>query len=340
MSIFYADRGGAPALQAEVDSNAAVNRYVAPDTLRLMRQTNGAFLGGDLTGDPRGDIAIDIQSARDASTQVASGSRATAFGINNTASGYYSSAFGYANEAGDSASAVGLVNIASGENSSAFGSGNESSGTSSLAFGNGNMASSTDSSAFGNSNIASASGSSAFGFDNIASGSGSSAFGFNSSASFGGSAFGYFNAASGNGSSSLGHRNTASGSDSSAFGYNNIASGENSSAFGFDSIASGNDSSAIGRRVQTTIDNTFESGFWGIISEVRVRLGSYRTDITGMSQFTVSEAVPTDGGAVNGSEPVGTLGRGSLSLEVIGGDLVAYFNNGGTIQSNNLGAFV
>ena len=72
MSIFYADRGGAPATQAEVDSNAAVNRYVAPDTLRLMRQTNGAFIGGDLTGNPRGDNAIDFQSARGSATQVAS----------------------------------------------------------------------------------------------------------------------------------------------------------------------------------------------------------------------------------------------------------------------------
>ena len=56
-----------------------------------------------------------------------------------------------------------------------------------------------------------------------------------------------------------------------------------------------------------------------------------------MSQFTVADAVPTDGGAVNGSEPVGTLGQGMYSISRSGLDFILYFNDGGTIRSLNLG---
>ena len=312
MSIFYANSGGggAPATQAEVDSNAAVNRYVAPDTLRLMRQTNGAFIGGDLTGNARGTNALDFQSARGSATQVASGSRATAFGINNTASDYFSTAVGVNNTASSYyTSAIGYLNTSSGYYSSSIGNSNTSSGGNSSAVGYLNE-SAGDSSAFGNENISSSINASAFGSRNTAAGDESSAFGFS---------------------------NRALSGRSSAFGFDNVVSGGGSSAFGHENLVSAGNSAVVGFRVQTTVANTFEAGIWGSVGVDRG--GGFRADLSGMTQFSVSFSAPTDGGAVNGSEPLGTLGRGMLSFEVIGGELIAYRNNAGTIQSNNLGAF-
>ena len=299
MSIFYANSGGggAPATQAEVDSNAAVNRYVAPDTLRLMRQTNGAFIGGDLTGNARGENAVDIQSARDDATQVASGLGSTAIGFNNTASNYFSAA-------------VGFSNTSSGYFSSSFGYLNESTGESSSAVG------------FLNRGLGDFS--SAVGFDNESTGSSSSAVGCQ-------------NRGLGDFSSAVGFDNTASAFRSSAVGNSNVVNGANSSAFGHRNIVSAGNSVVVGSRVQTTVANTFEAGIWGSVGVDRG--GGFRADLSGMTQFSVSFSAPTDGGAVNGSEPLGTLGRGMLSFEVIGGELIAYRNNAGTIQSNNLGAF-
>ena len=225
-----------------------------------------AWLGGDKTGDVRGDNALDIQSSRSSSSHVASGNNSSTFGNNNTASGYYSSAVGYNNT----------------------GSGYYSS---------------------------------AFGYNNTGSGYYSSAFGYN-------------NTGSGNNSSAVGNDNTASGNNSSAVGFTNTGSGNNSSAVGFTNIASGNNSSAVGYSVRTTIDNTFESGVWSSGTD---RGGAYRTDTTGMSQFTVADAVPTDGGAVNGSEPAGTLGQCMYSISRSGLDFILYFNDGGTVRSLNLG---
>ena len=70
-----------------------------------------AWLGGDKTGDVRGDSALDIQSGRFLPTRVASGTNSSAFGYSNTSSGTSSSAFGYNNTAsGYYASSVGYNN--------------------------------------------------------------------------------------------------------------------------------------------------------------------------------------------------------------------------------------
>ena len=193
--------------------------------------------------------------------------------------------------------------VASGDNASAVGFGNTA-GANSSAFGYQNTASDY---------------SSAFGYQNTASGYYASAFGFDNTAVENASAFGF--------------ENTASGVRSSAFGFGNLAV-NNASAFGYANTASGTNASAFGHRAQTTIDNTFESGVW---SNATDRGGAYRTDTTGMSQFTVADAVPTDGGAANGSEPAGTLGRGMYSISRSGLDFILYFNDGGTVRSLNLG---
>ena len=177
---------------AEANAGVITTKAVTPAGL-LIRLTGSAILGGDLTGDTRGANALDIQSSRNTTTQVASGARATAVGYRNTASG-------------PSASAIGYNNTASAYYSSTFGVSNTASNTNSSAFGSSNTASAVYSSAFGSSNTASNTDSSAFGYNNTASGSNSSAFGI-------------FNTASNTNSSAFGFDNTASGSNSNAFGY-------------------------------------------------------------------------------------------------------------------------
>lgn len=105
----------------------------------LTKKSNNAVILGDLTGNARGDNAIDVQSARTADTQVASGPGAIAVGANNTASGIILPSI-----------AVGLSNTASGIASAAFGISNTCSSGNATCFGKGNNVSGTDgSSGFG-----------------------------------------------------------------------------------------------------------------------------------------------------------------------------------------------
>ena len=188
--------------------------------------------------------------------------------------------------------------------------------------------------ASGSNNTSSGYYASAFGFENTASGTYASSFGFRNTASgYNASAFGFENSASGYNASAFGFGNMAI-DRSSSFGFGNTSSGYYASSFGFGNSASGTNSSVFGSRITNTIDNTFESGVW---IDTNDRGGAYRTDNTGLSQFTVSNAVPTDGGAVNGSEPVGTLGQGMYSISRSGLDFILYFNDGGTVRSLNLG---
>jgi len=95
-------------------------------------------------GNKRGAGAVDLQMSRSAATQVASGIRATAMGINNTASGNQSVALGQSNIASNSQSvAMGNGNTTSGSRSVSIGNANTASGGSSFAIGNSNTASGT-----------------------------------------------------------------------------------------------------------------------------------------------------------------------------------------------------
>lgn len=152
-----------------------------------------AYIGGDQTGNARGANAIDIQSARTAATQVASGSKAIAIGYDNAASGSTSSAAGYSN-------------VASGNFSCAFGYDNTASNTKAVAFGYLNQATATQSSAIGQGNTASGSGAFAFGLNNTSSGNYSSG------------AFGYANTASAIRSYAIGSGCTASADYATALG--------------------------------------------------------------------------------------------------------------------------
>ncbi len=102
----------------------------------LSRQANGAILGGDLSGNARGDNAIDMQSARGLDTQVASGKFSVSFGNYNTASGYNSNAFGNLNtSSGYYSFAGGIGNIASNDFTVALGYNNRATASNASAFG-------------------------------------------------------------------------------------------------------------------------------------------------------------------------------------------------------------
>jgi hypothetical protein len=262
----------------------AAKEYRIGNTGVLTLAANGALIAGDLTGDARGAGALDIQSARWLTTQVASAASSTAVGIGNTitnsgyygpdtlwgntvvgygntASGYYqgfATAVGFSNIASDDyASAFGYQNTVSGKYSSAFGYLNTASGDGASAFGNYNIALGDTSSASGYFNITSGYHSSAFGSVNNASGTKASAFGYsNIASSTYSSAFGYLNTASGDYSSAFGNHNTATGDYSTASGYVNVASGFNSSAFGYLNTASGDYSAIFGHAITNNIDGS------------------------------------------------------------------------------------
>ncbi len=119
--------------------------------------TNQASLSpGVATGAARGQGAVDVQTYRTASFQVASNQFSTAVGQLNTASGGQSVAVGFNNTAsGLQAVALGYTNTAGNTNATALGGLNTSSGSSSVAVGFSNTASGTNSTAVGNTNTAS-----------------------------------------------------------------------------------------------------------------------------------------------------------------------------------------
>ena len=288
----------------------------------------------------KGNSASGVRSSAVGYQNTASYDKASAFGYANTAE-QLGSSFGYSNSStgtlNGKASAFGYNNTSSGDYSSSFGYANTASGGGASAMGNTNTASGITSSSFGFTNTSSGDKSSAFGYVNTASGGNSSAFGYSNTASITkDSAIGYSNTASGSYSSAFGYNNTASGAGGSAFGCYNTASGYYSSAFGYNNTASGISSSSFGNRAKTTVNNTFEAGYW---SNSTTRVGAIRIHPNGQVAMTIedSASAPTDGGATAGSEANGTLARGMFAIQKNGTAVTLYYNNGGTIQSLSLG---
>lgn len=132
----------------------------------------------DKTGNARGTNALDVQSSRSAVTQVASGSNAVAYGINNVASNDYVTAVGYGNTADNCAgTAVGYKNHSAGWDTTAVGWCNYAYDWS-TAVGYGNCASANESVAVGFGNTASGVYASSMGYNNTASGTYSTASGY------------------------------------------------------------------------------------------------------------------------------------------------------------------
>jgi hypothetical protein len=283
-----------------------------------IKMEGSAVLVGDLTGNARGDYALDVQGSRDAFmyplTYTASGygsvcvgngnkaeaNRSSAIGSGNSVnfsggsgSGYYFgvSAFGYSNTAsGDyHNSAFGSRNTASGyQRCSAFGYYNNADAVNSCAFGKDNTISNfgNSASAFGVGNTVSASYASAFGNGNTIDGSSvnSSAVGYsNTVSSFYSSAFGYKNTVSSSKGSAFGYDNNVSQFDSSACGYKNTASGTLSTAFGSNNNSLGDGSVAIGN------DNSTASGSYLEASAIGIGNTANGTNSSAIGSLNVSD---------------------------------------------------
>jgi hypothetical protein len=184
---------------------------------------------GDTSGNVRGTDTVDIQSRRNANTQVASGASSVAIGSLNVGDFDRSVVIGTQNTLGGGTGCGGDGNIAIGYNNTA--STNCGGAT---AIGKANSALGSGSTAVGYSNSISAS------FDNAV-------------------ALGNRNTVTGLGGSALGRLNTAQ-DFASAFGASNTASGTGSVAFGDGNVASGTNSSIFGRNITNTTSDSTQIG--------------------------------------------------------------------------------
>jgi hypothetical protein len=205
--------------QAAIASNTAL-------LANTMIKVGTAYIGGDRSGNARGNNALDIQTQRTGITRVASGTNAIAFGNRNTASGDYSSVFGFQNTASNKyANAFGSLNTASGDYSSVF----------------------------GNQCTASGAYSTVVGFNSSAGGDYSSAFGNQCSAS-------------GYSSTAAGYLCNATAEGAVAMGNTCNAQGDNSVAMGHACYASKASSTAMGHKVTVKTEDVFETGYWSGIT--------------------------------------------------------------------------
>jgi hypothetical protein len=86
-----------------------------------------AYIGGDQSGDPRGDRSLDIQTARSAGTAVASGADTICIGQDNTGSGTGAFLFGLGNSCTTASTfAIGTSNVVQNSQDVVIGSGNAS----------------------------------------------------------------------------------------------------------------------------------------------------------------------------------------------------------------------
>ncbi len=241
-----AQNTSAPNATVYVDSFTSVSSTTDAD-VAIVPKGGGAFLldipnGSVSGGNKRGLNAIDLQSSRSGSTQVASGNYAITGGYGNTASGTAATAFGSENVAsGLGASALGgFTNNSNGSYSSVGG------GLSNIA--NNNYATVTG----GRSNTAGGAYSTAGGYLNNITGVYAVGLGYNNTVSTEGAvAFGFSNSSTGICAVSLGQGNTASGTDSASLGRANASSGTSSIAIGYATTASGDYSIGMGLYANT-----------------------------------------------------------------------------------------
>ncbi len=137
--------------------------------LKVSKASSNSTIIGNVTGNTRGTNSLDIQSARNNASEVASGNSSVAVGSYNSASGSIggisvavggfntvsalgdgiATAFGYGNVAEDTTTAVGNFNISTGVESVAFGIFNKAYGSDSAAIGLYNIAANTNTAALG-----------------------------------------------------------------------------------------------------------------------------------------------------------------------------------------------
>lgn len=262
---------------AESQAGTDSVRAVTPDGLP-MRKVGTAWIGGDLTGNTRGANALDVQSLRDSSTQVANQWEGINYGIKLTNNGLASTAVGNnatiyqtsAYSTQDPSVACSLFGL----NSSAAGGYSTVVGSGSVVDGNGCTAIGLQATAIGD--IAGDGSSTAIGATVTASGNYNIAVGAFSTAvgPSGCTAIGTTNSAEGDLSTAIGYQNNATGNESVAIGnatissnyqtisigVNSNATGLNDIAFGYNSIASGGSSLAIGNGCESRSNSSTAIG--------------------------------------------------------------------------------
>lgn len=146
----------------EFDDFARVSQFVSVGSASVgtqqqtVQRIGSAMIGGDFTGNARGQNAVDIQIGREFADEVASGDNSVVFGARSKAT-----------QAG--AVAIGRLTEATGQLSFALGSGAVASGEESVAVGSSAGASADDASAFGAVAVAAGARSVALGYSAFAS---------------------------------------------------------------------------------------------------------------------------------------------------------------------------
>lgn len=136
---------------------------------------------------------------------------------------------------------------------------------------------------------------------------------------------------------SVGHESEASGTDSTAIGASATASAASATAIGHDAQATGIESTAVGVFVNNTKPYAAEFGSW---LNTTTRSAAVRCDSTGQVGLSLrnSATPPLDGGATDGAEDTGDLGRDMYAVRRDGDDIYIDDNRAGTVTSTLLSA--
>lgn len=241
-------------------------------------------------GNARGANALEYQTTRTGSTQVASGAAAVCLGSSNTASATNATTLGKSNTAsGTSGTAIGDTNTATNTQATALGYSNDATNTNATAIGSDNTASNTDATAAGRSNTASGTSATAIGKSNTASGAS-------------GTAIGETNSASGTDSTAIGQENTATQTRAVSLGYNNDSTAQDSTAVG------GNNTVNSAFAVAAGTNNTASGGLCVAVGANNIASASGAIALGVGSSATGESSQASGNGAV--AKGVGAICRG------------------------------
>lgn len=200
--------GGASGKSIVVRDNGIDRSKLRTELKGALETIDAAYVGGDKTGNTRGDNSLDIQSLRSQSVNVASGDSSIAIGLDSTASG-------------NSSISIGFGATASNTNSIAIGKSVSSYGQNAVSIGSNNTARNAPDGAANPGTF----GAVAIGRSNVVTGNDDE-----------------------NGLVvAVGHSNTVTGDKSSAIGMNNTVSADEAHAYGTNVFVGAQDSLEIGQ---------------------------------------------------------------------------------------------
>jgi hypothetical protein len=219
--------GGASGKSIVVRDNAIDRSKLKSELKGALERIDAAYVGGDKTGNTRGESALDIQSLRSVETDIASGEFSIAIGNEAEASG-------------NSSISIGLGTIASDTNCVTIGKGGSSYGQNAVSIGSNN---SVRNAPDGSTNPGT-SGAVAVGRSNVVTGNDEET----------GKVLG------------IGHSNTVTGDISSAVGLDHVVSSDNAHAYGNSVTVSSQDSLELGLWQGTSRRGGIKLNFGGATS--------------------------------------------------------------------------